>query len=106
AAAGAGWAGLIPLRLPGAVKDVFLPWLDAHYPERKEKILHRIQSMKGGKLNDARFHSRFRGSGVFAEQLGALFHGARERHGLARRGPTLSTSHFRVPGRVMQPTLF
>jgi len=98
AAAGAQDAGYIPLRLPGTVQDVFTAWLDEHFPDRKAKIIHRIQSMRGGGLNDPRFHNRFQGEGIFADQLRALYHVGMRKAGLGRGLPKLSTASFRVPG--------
>jgi DNA repair photolyase len=104
--AGAAWAHMIVVRLPGAVRPVFVRWLRNHLPDRSEKVLHRVMEMKGGRLNDPRFGHRFTGSGVFFEQLKQLFHVQRDRLGLARSAPELSIEHFRVPGRMMQGGLF
>src|SRR5918997_2744179 len=50
--AGATFAGFVPLRLPGAVAPLFEDWLERHFPDRKEKVLNRVRSMRGGGLND------------------------------------------------------
>lgn len=100
AAAGAKTAGWVMLRLPGAVSGLFEAWLEQHFPDRKEKILHRIQSMRGGALNDSRFGSRMRGEGLFAEQVKATFDTFRRRHGLDRGLPALSAASFRRPGQM------
>ncbi len=101
AAAGATGAGWVPLRLPGAVAGLFERWLEEHYPERKEKVLARVREMRGGRLNDPRFGSRMRGEGVWAEQIRALFRGARRRCGLDGPRPDLSTAAFRRPGEQL-----
>ena len=31
-------------------------WLERHFPERKAKVMNRVRAMRGGKLNDPRFH--------------------------------------------------
>lgn len=98
AAAGAQSAGLVPLRLPFAVKDIFADWLTRHFPDRKENVLNRIRSLRGGKLNQADFGARMRGEGVWAEQLRKMFDVATRKHGLNRRDYRLSTAHFRRPG--------
>src|SRR5687767_11630529 len=36
--AGASTAACLPVRLPYAVKDLFVEWLDRHFPDRKEKV--------------------------------------------------------------------
>ncbi|HEY5600040.1 MAG TPA: PA0069 family radical SAM protein, partial [Candidatus Manganitrophaceae bacterium] len=97
AQAGARYAGVIPLRLPYAVAPLFESWLEASFPGRKDKVLHRIRSIRGGKLNDPRFGSRMAGEGVFAEQIRRLFDLACKKAGLDGRGPTLSTRYFQRP---------
>ncbi len=96
--AGAKWAAWQMLRLPWAVKDIFAAWLEAHYPDRREKVLHRIADVRDGGLNDSRFGVRHRGTGVFAEQIAELFALARKRSGLAAAWPKLSAASFRRPG--------
>lgn len=96
--AGAQWAGMEVLRLPLTVAPIFENWLAAHFPEKKEKVLNRIRSIRGGKLNDPRFGSRMRGEGIFAEQIAQMFQIARRRVGIPEAGPELSVAHFRRPG--------
>lgn len=107
--AGAQWAGFTPLRLPYAVKDLFVDWLDRHLPERKNKILNRIRDLRGGerdtgRLNDPNLCSRMEGQGIWAEHLGQTFHLHASRLGLNGRESSLSTAHFRRPHEQM--TLF
>jgi DNA repair photolyase len=98
AEAGAQAAAYIPLRLPYVVKELFETWLEANFPERKEKVLHRIREMRGGKLNDPNFGSRMRGEGEYANQLAVLFRAACRKAGLKGEDlPPLSTDHFRRP---------
>jgi DNA repair photolyase len=97
--AGASTASYIILRLPYSVKNLFCDWLAVHFPDRKEKILNRLRDMRGGKLNNAEFHQRMRGEGVFAEQIRRIFQVSANRLGIARENrPPLSTAHFRIPG--------
>jgi DNA repair photolyase len=98
AEAGARFAGFTALRLPGAVAGLFEQWLERHFPARKKKVLDRVRSMRGGKLNDARFHSRMKGQGTLAEQTRALFHLACRNAGLDRGFPDLSVADFCRPG--------
>src|SRR5579863_5707416 len=100
AAAGARAAGYTVMRLPGAVAGLFEAWLERHFPERREKVLHRIRELRGGRLNDPRFGSRMRGEGIFAQQIRSLFETARHRHGLDQPLPELSTAAFRRPEAV------
>jgi DNA repair photolyase len=103
AAAGARHAGYVLLRLPHAVKSLFTTWLENHFPDRRDKVLNRIRSLRGGELNDPRFGSRMRGEGIFAEQLTSLFRLAVKTAGIELQPPPLSVAHFRNPaGRQLE----
>jgi DNA repair photolyase len=95
--AGAGFASHVMLRLPHGLKDLFEAWLERHFPERRGHVLSRLREMRGGRLNDPRFHSRMRGSGPFADQIHALFDLACRRAGIDRGSPPLSSEAFRRP---------
>jgi DNA repair photolyase len=94
--AGASFASYIVLRLPHGVKEIFDDWLVRHAPERREKVLNRVRSMRNGRLYDARYEVRGRGEGPWAEQLRALFRVTTARLGLDRP-PELSAEGFRKP---------
>ena len=98
AEAGAKRAGYIVMRLPHAVKDVFIQWLDDHAPTKKARVLDRVREIRGGKLNVSEWGERLRGEGVFAEQLRDLFRVATRRAGLNQERFALSTAAFRRPG--------
>jgi DNA repair photolyase len=95
--AGARFAGYLPVRLPYGVSELFQRWLDEHAPDRKSKVLSRIRSIRGGRLNDPEFGSRMVGQGVFAEQLETMFRIACRRAGINERELDLSTAAFRRP---------
>lgn len=97
AEAGAQTAGYTVLRLPYAVKDIFRAWLEAHFPERVDRVLNRVRSLRGGKLNDSTFGERMRGDGIFADEIANLFAISARRAGLNRRRSELSTAAFRRP---------
>jgi len=101
AAAGASTAGYVLLRLPGAVRDLFFEWLDLHFPDRAQKVRHRIQELRGGRDNDPRFGHRMRGQGPWAELLRRRFDAACRKHGLGSgRAAPLTTALFRPPNRT------
>lgn len=102
--AGAVSAGMVMLRLPGAVQPVFTEWLAREFPLRADRVEARIREMRGGELNDPRFGHRMRGEGPYAAQIRTLFRLHKRRLGLDGKA-TLDTSSFRVPG-VRQPSLF
>jgi DNA repair photolyase len=95
ARAGAQFAGYTIVRLPWAIAPMFEHWLDEHFPERKQKILERIRHIRGGtKLNDARWGTRTKGEGIFAEQIRSMFEVACRRSGIGAHSE-LSTAAFR-----------
>jgi len=98
ASAGASWAGHIVLRLPHGLRDLFDDWLLTHRPLRRKKVLSRLESLRGGRLNDPRFGSRMRGEGHFAKQIADLFRLWSRKQGLDGAAPILSTASFRRPG--------
>jgi DNA repair photolyase len=71
--AGARHAGMVLLRLPGPVKEVFEERLRAALPLRADKVVRRIQDTRGGKMYDARFSVRGKGEGPYAEAIQSLF---------------------------------
>jgi DNA repair photolyase len=97
AAQGAKDAGMVLLRLPGEVRDVFREWLLRHYPDRVKHVLSLVREARGGKDNDPNFHTRFKGEGAYAVLLQQRFEKARERYGLNQNLPALRTDLFRPP---------
>ncbi|HLF10555.1 MAG TPA: PA0069 family radical SAM protein [Gammaproteobacteria bacterium] len=97
---GAHGCGYVLLRLPYEVKPLFIEWLREHYPDRAEHVLSLLRQMRGGELNDPRFHSRQRGAGPFADLLRSRFERARRVHGLDDESMfDLNTGLFRRPRR-------
>lgn len=97
AAAGAGSAAYVLLRLPLTVQPVFLEWLARTEPMRAARVESLIRSARGGKLNDAQFGRRMRGSGELAGQIGQTFRVFARKYGLDGGLPPLDTSQFRPP---------
>ena len=102
--AGATSAGFVVLRLPWAVAPIFEKWLDEHFPDRKEKVLNRVRDLRDGKLYDAQWRVRQRGTGIFAEQIETLFDVSCRRARLNETEIELSTAAFRRP--TAQGSLF
>lgn len=94
--AGARYASYVVLRLPWEVKPLFLEWLQAHYPDRAERVMNRVREMRGGKDYDADFSQRMSGTGIWADFLRQRFYKAADRLGLSYRRLQLDTSHFRA----------
>jgi DNA repair photolyase len=97
AASGAKTASWVLLRLASPLDELFTHWLDRHYPERRDKVLHRIRETRAGRLSDSTFGKRMRGEGEYARQIAALFEASARKHGLAEPLPPLTTAAFRRP---------
>ena len=92
---GATFASYTMLRLPGAVKQLFLDWLQRELPDRGGKIINRLKDIRGGELNDSRWGIRMRGEGEIAKAIKELFKLNCKKYGLNRAGLQISTEHFR-----------
>ena len=97
AEAGARGCFFLPVRLPFEVAPLFRAWLDEHFPDRAGKVMHIIQSLRGGKDNDPNWFSRMRGSGPWADLLKARFDRAVKKHGLNLEKRPLRRDLFRPP---------
>ena len=94
---GASGAFYLPVRLPFEVAPLFRAWLDEHYPDRADKVMHTIQSMRGGKDNDPNWFSRMTGKGPWAELLRTRFDLAMRKHGIKGEKMSLRTDLFEPP---------
>jgi DNA repair photolyase len=103
---GARHAGYVLLRLPHGVSELFEAWLERHASDRKEKVLNRIRSMRGGRLNDARFGTRMKGEGEWARQIERLHFVTCDRLKLNRDTSELSSASFHAPRSGPQRELF
>lgn len=99
AAAGSGAlaASYTVLRLDGAVKTVFLDWLQRHFPDRRDKIMDRVRALHDGNLHDRRMGKRMRGTGVWAEAIRTTFKTFSRRYGLDNRLEPVRTDLFMRP---------
>jgi len=97
AEAGACFGSYTVVRLPWEVKDVFEEWLHTHFPDRAQRVLHRIEDMRGGHRNDPRFGSRMRGTGIWADLLRQRHAVAVRKLGLNLTRPQLDCGQFIAP---------
>jgi DNA repair photolyase len=107
AMAGVKGAGYVLLRLPLEVRDLFVEWLNANYPDRASHVMKLIRDMRGGRDYDSAFGRRMKGTGPYAWMIGRRFETACEKLGLNKERVTLTTEHFRPPHpRAEQLSLF
>jgi hypothetical protein len=97
AEAGASRAFSVVLRLPWEVNPIFQQWLEQHFPERAARVMARVRDMHGGRDYDARFGSRLKGEGVWAQLLAQRFQKTAARLGLVRQRVELDLSQFKKP---------
>src|SRR6186713_637694 len=105
--AGVKSAGYVLLRLPLEVRDLFVEWLKANYPDRADHVMKLIRGMRGGKDYDSTWGARMKGAGPYAWMIGRRFETACEKLGLNTQKAVLTTEHFHSPKpRVEQLSLF
>ena len=97
AAQGAQWAGMVLLRLPGEVREIFREWMLRHYPDRVKHVMSLVRDTRGGKDYNAAWGERMRGEGAYATLMQQRFARAKERFGLDRKLPALRTDLFTPP---------
>ena len=103
---GAECAAYVMLRLPLEVKPLFLDWLDQHYPLKAKRIVHSLQSIREGKLNNAQFGQRFIGKGNYAQLIKQRFLLSCKKLELNLKDITLDSKHFNRPNQAGQIELF
>ena len=104
--AGAINAHYVVLRLPWEVNPLFQQWLEAHFPERAQRVMNRVREMRGGKDYDSSFGTRMHGEGVWADLIRQRFEKAVHRLGMHGRGgrfKQLDCTRFRRPLVVPPP---
>lgn len=90
-------ASWIALRLPHEVAPLFREWLEVHFPDRAQKVMHIVQSMRGGRDNDSTFFRRMKPDGVWADLFRARFRAARKRYGIELADFSLDSGGFIPP---------
>ena len=106
AALGVPSVGWIPLRLPHEVAPLFREWLAVHFPERGDKVMSIVRSIRGGRDNDPEFFTRMKPSGIWADLFRARFRLARRRAGIPNVRFELDCDAFRPPSPGGQLQLF
>ncbi len=92
--AGASSVHYTVLRMPWEVADLAKTWLETHFPDRADRVLRRVQEMRGGKDNDPRFGTRMKGQGVWAQLIKGRMHAAARRNQLQNKRIHLNTGLF------------
>jgi len=104
--AGAEYAFINMLRLPGNVAPYFEERLREKLPTKADRVLNRIREARDGKLNSSVFGERMRGKGQYWEATERLFkiHSQRLGFNKKRTHQTPTGTTFRRP--TAQASLF
>ncbi len=103
--AGAINAHYTVLRLPWEVNPLFQEWLQAHYPDRAQRVMNRVRDMRGGKDYEAEWKTRMKGDGLWADLIRQRFTKACDRLGLARSNERPLRTDLFVPPAIETPQL-
>ncbi len=104
--AGAYRAGFTILRVPLAIKPIFLDWLEREEPGRVAKVKHALEGMRGGQMNLSQFGKRMSGEGPRADAIKNMFAIHANKYGLNKKRSQITTENFRRPGEKVQLGLF
>lgn len=94
---GARSAAYTIVRLNGQIKFIFEDWIRKAFPDRADKVLHRIADCHNGQLNDSRWGVRMRGEGNIADAINKLFTLSRNKYMKGRSMPSLNFDLFKRP---------
>ena len=96
-AAGTREGGYVVLRLPLELRDMFGEWLQVNFPDRLNRAVSLMQSMRNGKDYEAQWGRRMAGSGPYAWMIGRRFEMAVQRLGYRETPAKLRTDLFQKP---------
>jgi len=92
--AGASSMAHTVVRLNGSIGIIFEDWIRKAYPERAEKVLNQIKECHDGQLNDSRFGSRIKGTGIIAEQIQQLISLSKKKYFKGQSYPQLNSDLY------------
>ncbi|QMV75698.1 PA0069 family radical SAM protein [Comamonas piscis] len=112
--AGATTAFYTVLRLPWELNGVFQQWLQAHYPQRADRVMERVRDLHQiseedrlrGKSYDSQSFSRMKGQGLWADLVRQRFRRACAQLGYGRERIKMDWQGFEAwrARQLMQPT--
>lgn len=98
--AGASYADYTLLRLPLEIRDLFVEWLETHYPDRARHVMMLVRDTRNGADYNSAWKQRRSGTGVYADLLRNRFRLARRKLGLDMRPFDLDTTQFKKPSQI------
>ncbi len=97
---GALRAGYTVVRLNGTIKEIFKDWLYLNFPDRAQKVLHQIEELHGGQLNDSAWGRRMKGEGPLADMIKQVFNVSVARYMKDRSMPAFNLASFMPTGQT------
>ncbi len=99
---GADYASYTMLRVPLEIEELVREWLDAHFPNKADKVFSLLRGAHGDRNNpdrayNSQFGVRMRGAGAYADMLRQRFRATVTRLGLNSRTAAMPTDLFRRP---------
>jgi DNA repair photolyase len=91
---GAITSNYVLLRLPFEVKDLFVQWIEKHFPLKAKHVLNLIRSTRNGKLYESEFGTRMVGTGNYAKLIQQRYFLAKKRFNLNQKIPPLNLNLF------------
>src|SRR5690554_1887067 len=91
---GARGFGYTLVALNDEVEPVFRDWLETHFPDRKNKVLHQIASLHNGSLSEKNIAKRNAGNGSLAKMIHDTFAIGKKKYFSGEKFPKLSTKLF------------
>lgn len=82
------------VRLNDTVEPVFVRWIETHFPDRSDKVLNLIRSMRGGKLGEKRYYERYKGEGNIAKMIHETFKLGKRKYFADKICPPLNFNNF------------
>jgi DNA repair photolyase len=79
------------------VQGVFEERLRKAFPDRAERVLHRLRETRDGQLYDTRFGHRMKGTGLYADTIRTLFQATARRLGFDTAPMAEEPPTFRRP---------
>jgi hypothetical protein len=80
--------------------------MEKFYPDRKQKVVNKLQEMNKGKLYSSDWGTRFTGEGVYADNIKNVFKTFCNKYKLNQRNYDLITTSFRRNVNDSQLELF
>ncbi len=90
------------VRLNGSIAPIFCDWLKKHFPDRYNKVIHQIEELHGGKLNDSNFGRRIKGDGNIAEMIRQLIKQSEKKFFKDQKMPEYNLGAFQLPGQSLR----